>query len=333
MRILITGAAGFIGFHLAKRLFQEELVVGLDNFNSYYDPALKEKRAALLKEFKIEIVQGDIQNTALLKKLLSQYKITHVVHLAAQAGVRHSFLHPEDYLSSNLGGFLSLLEALKNNPEIKTVYASSSSVYGSNSKIPFSTTDITDQPTNFYGASKKANELMAHAYHHLYGLPLIGLRFFTVYGPWGRPDMAYFKFTKNIDEGKTIDVFNHGQMERDFTYIDDIIDGIVSALKTPLKLKSDLFNLGNHQPVPLLNLIEIIEKQLGKKAVLRFLPMQKGEVLKTYADISKSQKILNFQPSTSFEEGMKRFIAWYQEDFKALKTTGSASIKSEAISE
>lgn len=331
MRILITGAAGFIGFHLAKKLFKEELVIGLDNFNNYYDPALKAKRAEILKDFKIEIVKGDIQDTALLQKLFRQYKITHVVNLAAQAGVRHSFSHPEDYLSSNIGGFLSLLEALKTSPEIKTVYASSSSVYGLNSKIPFSTTDITDKPANFYGASKKAGELMAHAYHHLYGMPLIGLRFFTVYGPWGRPDMAYFKFAKNIDEGKEINVFNHGQMERDFTYIDDIVDGIVSALKTPLKF--DIFNLGNHQPVPLLKLIEIIEKSLDKKAALRFLPMQKGEVIKTYADISKSQKILNFQPSTTFHEGMNRFLLWYQEDFKALKASGSASIKSVAIKE
>jgi UDP-glucuronate 4-epimerase len=332
MRILITGAAGFIGFHLARHLLQEELVLGLDNFNSYYDPALKLKRAGILEKAGVQILKGDIQDQKLLSELLNDYRITHVAHLAAQAGVRHSLQHPEEYLASNINGFFSLLEALKGHPEIKTIFASSSSVYGLNQKTPFSLEDPTDHPANLYGASKKTGELFAQVYHHLYGLNLIGLRFFTVYGPWGRPDMAYFKFARLIDEGRPIELFNHGKMERDFTYIDDIVLGIVSALKAPIKF--GLFNLGGSRPEPLLKLVEYLEENLQKKAVCRFLPMPKGEVLKTYADIQKSTALLGFQPKTSLKEGLRNFALWYQQDFKAfLKTRGRASIKSEAIKE
>lgn len=335
MRILITGAAGFIGFHLARKLKAlNHFVIGLDNFNSYYDVALKEQRRSLLSKEGIEIIKADVQKKAALKVIFEKYQITHVVHLAAQAGVRHSLLHPEEYLASNIQGFLSLLEALKFFPKTKTVYASSSSVYGLNKKTPFSTDDVTDSPANFYGATKKAGELMAHAYHHLFGLKLIGLRFFTVYGPWGRPDMAYFKFAKHILEKKPIEVFNHGKMQRDFTYIDDIVEGIISALKSPLDF--GLFNLGNNQPASVLDLISIIEKGLGKKALLKLMPMQKGEVLTTYADISKSQKDLHFQPTTSLEKGMAKFLDWFtfwHQEKNNLKTSGSDSIRSEAIIE
>lgn len=309
MRILITGIAGFIGFHTAKALAKTNFIIGLDNFNSYYDPALKEKRASLLKDENISIIKGNIEDKKLLEKIIQENSITHIIHLAAQAGVRHSLSHPEEYLSSNISGFLALLEAVKTKPEIKVVYASSSSVYGLNKKVPFSENDPTDLPTNFYGASKKANELMAFAYHNLYGLSLIGLRFFTVYGPYGRPDMAYFKFTKKIDEGQTIDVYNNGNMERDFTYIDDIVSGIISALK--IQTNFDIFNLGNHKPEPLMKLIQIIEKKLQKKAKINFMPMQKGEVLKTYASTEKSQKFLNFIPITPLEQGMDSFLDWY----------------------
>lgn len=310
-RVLVTGAAGFIGFHVASFLKKRgDFVLGIDNFNDYYDPALKQARAASLQTQEIAVLRGDIQDSLQLRTILQEYGITHIVHLAAQAGVRHSLHAPEDYVASNLQGFVSLLEACRSHSQIKIVYASSSSVYGLNKKIPFSETDPTDQPTNFYGATKKANELIAHAYHHLYGLSLTGLRYFTVYGPWGRPDMAYYRFAQKIARGEPIQVFNEGKMRRDFTYIDDIVQGTVAALDLGADL--EIFNLGNHRPVELLHLIEVLEEALGKKAMKEMLPMQPGEVLETYADIEKSQKHLNFFPITTIEVGIQHFIQWLQ---------------------
>lgn len=308
--ILVTGAAGFIGYHLSERLLQRhDRVVGLDNFNAYYDPKLKENRASHLREQGMDIVHGDINDAALVENLINENHITHIVHLAAQAGVRYSLVNPQAYIEANIHGFLSILETCKKHPHIFLTYASSSSVYGTNKKIPFSITDSTEHPANFYGATKKTNELMAQAYHHLYNIPITGLRFFTVYGPWGRPDMAYFSFAKAIQEGRPIDVFNHGDMKRDFTYIDDIVDGIVAAID--LEAKNELFNLGNNKPEPLSALIEALEKGIGKKAQLNHLPMQPGDIQTTYADIDHSREVLGFSPKVSLAEGIKRFTAWY----------------------
>lgn len=310
-RILITGAAGFIGFHLAQHLKKQgDFCIGLDNFNHYYNPQLKKDRALELQKQNIEIVNGDIQDRDALKLLLLKNGITHVAHLAAQAGVRHSLSHPDDYVASNLQGFVSILEACRFFPNIKLIYASSSSVYGLNKKIPFHVEDKTDAPTNLYGATKKANELIAHAYHHLYGISVTALRFFTVYGPWGRPDMAYFRFAEQICQGKPIQVFNHGQMKRDFTYIDDIIQGTTAALD--LGAPCEIFNLGNNCPVSLMTLIHTLEEGLGKAAIKELLPMQPGEVLETFADIEKSQKQLGFHPRISLEEGIPRFLTWFK---------------------
>jgi UDP-glucuronate 4-epimerase len=304
-RILITGAAGFIGFHLYQALRKRgDFCVGIDNFNSYYDITLKEKRAEMLGG----VIRLDIREQKKIEELLAKWEITHVVHLAAQAGVRHSLKAPYEYVDANMQGFVSMLEACKAR---KFIYASSSSVYGLNTKIPFSESDPTDHPTNLYGASKKANELIAHAYHNLYGTAVTGLRFFTVYGPWGRPDMAYYQFSRKILEGKPIEIFNHGQMERDFTYIDDIVNGIIAAVD--LGSACEIFNLGNHEPVKLLYFIELLEKALGKKAIKQMLPMQPGEVLKTFADIEKSQKYLGFMPKVGIEEGILRFAKWFEE--------------------
>jgi UDP-glucuronate 4-epimerase len=239
-----------------------------------------------------------------------QYKITHILHLAAQAGVRHSFTHPQEYIASNIDGFLSILEACRAMPHIKLIYASSSSVYGLNSKIPFSEKDPTAHPANLYGATKMANEAMAHAYHHLYNISVTALRFFTVYGPWGRPDMAYYRFAEQICARQPIKVFNFGQMKRDFTYIDDIVAGTAAAVD--LSAPCEVFNLGHHRPINLLYLIELLEKELGMPAIKEFLPMQPGEVLETYADITKSHTILGFQPTIPIEEGIARFITWFK---------------------
>lgn len=313
MRVLITGAAGFIGFHLAKKLKKENIfVVGVDNFNSYYDPLLKELRRDLLKKEKIFIYKIDINERKKLEDIISREKIDAVVHLAAQAGVRHSLKDPFSYVDSNLSGFLSILEAIKTKG-IKFIFASSSSVYGKNKKVPFSVEDRTDLPTNLYGATKKANELIAYSYHHLFNIPIIGLRYFTVYGPYGRPDMAYYKFTKDIIDGKPIDVFNNGDMQRDFTYIDDIIDGTKKALE--YKGNFEIFNLGNNKPVGLLKFIKIIEGITKKTAIVNMLPMQKGEVFKTYADIEKSRRLLDFKTRVDIEEGMERFISWFKKTF------------------
>lgn len=309
-QILITGAAGFIGFHLAKHLkARGDFCIGLDNFNHYYDPALKKARALELKKLGIEVISSDIRDQQKVKKIIEDHGITHVAHLAAQAGVRHSLTHPSDYVASNLDGFVSVLEICRQFPNLKLIYASSSSVYGLNKKIPFSVEDKTDQPTNLYGATKKANEVIAHAYHHLYGLSVTALRYFTAYGPWGRPDMAYYRFSCQICEGKPIQVFNQGQMKRDFTYIDDIVQGTTAALD--LGAGYEIFNLGNKRPIPLLTLIEVLEKALKKSAIKQMLPMQPGEVIETFADIEKSEKLLNFHPKVSLEEGILHFVDWF----------------------
>lgn len=310
-RILVTGAAGFIGFHLAHRLkARGDQVIGLDNFNDYYPPAFKFDRAELLSLKGIELIRADVADHALLHDTIATHEITHVVHLAAQAGVRYSLANPQAYVNANITGFLNILETCRKFPHLCLTYASSSSVYGKNTKTPFSENDRTDQQASFYGVTKKTNELMAQTYHHLYGIPVTGLRFFTVYGPWGRPDMAYYSFAKAILENTPIDVYNFGDMRRDFTYIDDIVDGIVAAID--LEAKYELFNLGNHHPEPLSALIESLEHSLGKKAQIRHLPMQPGDVLATYADIDHSKKLLGFSPKISLAEGIKRFATWYK---------------------
>ena len=313
--ILITGAAGFIGSHVTLKLHQRgDTVIGLDNFNSYYTPQLKRDREALLVKAGVHVVEGDICNSILIDEIIAKHNITHVVHLAAQAGVRYSLANPQAYVKANLEGFVNILESCRKNPAIKLIYASSSSVYGLNEKIPFSVDDRTDHQVSLYGASKKSNELMAHSYHHIYGIATTGLRFFTVYGPWGRPDMAYFSFTKAILEGKPIDVFNHGKLERDFTYIDDIVSGTIAAID--LGADYEIFNLGNNQPVALGTFIEVIENAVGKQAKKNYLPMQSGDVLRTYADIEHSKKRLGFSPKTSLEKGIFSFVEWYKEYHK-----------------
>ncbi len=310
-KILITGAAGFIGFHLSLFLKKRnDQVFGLDNFNNYYNPKLKYMRAQVLKEHEIEVIEGDICDQTLLEDLLEKQKITHVVHLAAQAGVRRSLTHPQEYVKNNLQGFVSLLEALKKHPSVKLTYASSSSVYGSCMKIPFKESDPLQIPSNIYGITKQTNEQMATNYHSLYGISVTGLRFFTVYGPWGRPDMAYFKFTDHILQKKPIDIFYLGKMQRDFTYIDDIVQGTAQAID--LESECEIFNLGNHKPVFLLDFIHVLESHIGKSAQKNFLSSSKGEALITFADISKAQKILNFSPKTNIETGLQKFIQWYK---------------------
>jgi UDP-glucuronate 4-epimerase len=302
-RILITGAAGFIGYHLARYLHQRgDAIIGLDNFNSYYAPQLKRQRAQELASLGISVIEGDVCDSMLLAELTAKHEVTHFVHLAAQAGVRYSLVNPHAYISANISGFLNVLENCRLHPAMKLIYASSSSVYGTNTKTPFSTRDETNCQASLYGVTKKTNELMAYTYHHLYGIPVTGLRFFTVYGPWGRPDMAYYLFTKAISEGKPIDVYNYGKMKRDFTYIDDIVSGISAAVD--LGASFELFNLGNNKPEPLSQLIGILEETIGKKAILTHLPMQPGDVEMTYADISYSQEKLGFSPRTTLKEGI-----------------------------
>lgn len=313
-RILVTGAAGFIGYHLCKFLSSRvDIVIGLDNFNDYYSPKLKHDRAKELAKINVQVINGDILNAALLEEIVVKHRVTHLVNLAAQAGVRYSLVNPNAYVTANINGFLNILELCRKHPHIFLTYASSSSVYGTNTKTPFSVEDRTDNQASFYGVTKKSNELMAHAYHHLYKIPVTGLRFFTVYGPWGRPDMAYFSFTKAILEKKPIDVYNFGKMSRDFTYIDDIVEGIVAAVD--LESSFELFNLGNNRPESLSSLIQFIEEGLGKKAEQRHLPMQSGDVEATYADIEHSKQKLGFVPKTSLKDGIAKFIAWYGDYF------------------
>jgi len=319
MKILVTGAAGFIGMQTALRLLQRgDEVVGVDSLNEYYDPQLKRARLRQLQpfaRFKFECL--DIVDRQTMADLFTRERFDRVVHLAAQAGVRYSLKNPHAYTDSNLTGFLNVLEGCRNSKVEHLVYASSSSVYGGNTKLPFAETDPVNTPVSLYAATKKANELMAHSYSHLYGLPATGLRFFTVYGPWGRPDMAYFLFTRAILEGRPIDVFNHGEMKRDFTYIDDIVEGVCRVLDrvaTPdaeSNVPHKIFNIGNQNPVALGDFISCLEAALGKKASRRLLPMQDGDVLSTYADVNALRQWVGFQPTTQLSEGIGRFVSWY----------------------
>lgn len=327
MKVLVTGAAGFIGFHLTKHLLDRgDTVVGIDNLNDYYDVRLKEARLQALEEYanagSFSFTKLDIQDGHALNDLFRAVKPQSVIHLAAQAGVRYSIENPQAYIQSNLVGFANMLEACRHFPVGHLVYASSSSVYGGNTKMPFSETDPVDRPVSLYAATKKSNELMAHTYSHLYQIPTTGLRFFTVYGPWGRPDMSPFLFANAIYKSQPIKVFNHGEMLRDFTYIDDIVEGLVRVLdKAPATKDADsqstlvpykIFNIGNHQPVPLLTFIETLESLIGKKAIKQYLPMQPGDVVATYADTSALQAWVGFKPQTSLSQGLTHFVRWYQ---------------------
>lgn len=336
MRVLVTGCAGFIGMHVARLLLERgDTVVGMDNLNDYYDPRLKQARLACLESYaQFEFALGDIADRAAVDRLFSEHAFDRVVHLAAQAGVRYSLINPHAYIQSNIVGFCNLLEACRHQGVAHFVYASSSSVYGANTHMPFSVQDKVDHPVSLYAASKKANELMAHSYSHLYGLPTTGLRYFTVYGPWGRPDMSPWLFTSAILEGRTIDVFNHGKMQRDFTYIDDIAEGTVRAMDhiaapnpefdtdTPDAGSSyapyRVYNIGNHHPVELLVFIKTIEDALGREAKKNFLPMQKGDVLATFADVEALTRDVGFAPSTSLAQGVERWVAWYQDYARSL---------------
>jgi UDP-glucuronate 4-epimerase len=331
MNILVTGAAGFIGFHLCRRfLSMGHAVTGCDNLSPYYSVALKKDRVALLsREAKFTFAQEDMADRAAMDRLFDAGGFTHVVNLAAQAGVRHSLTHPDDYINANILGYFNILENCRQHKVGHFVFASSSSVYGLNTKMPFSVHDNVDHPISLYAASKKSNELMAHSYSYLFGLPCTGLRFFTVYGPWGRPDMALFLFTKAILEDKPIQVFNHGRMERDFTYIDDIVEGVVRVTMNTAAPNPDwnpaapdpgtsmapyrLYNIGNNNSVSLLRFIGAIEEALGKKAIMEMLPLQPGDVPATRANVDDLIRDVGFQPSTTIETGIARFIEWYRE--------------------
>lgn len=323
--ILVTGAAGFIGFHVARQLLADgRRVVGLDNLDDYYDPALKQSRLDILRaEPRFEFVKADIADRAAIATLFAAHKFADVIHLAAQAGVRHSIDHPHAYADANLEGFINVLEGCRHNGCRHLIYASSSSVYGNNSKLPFSVEDRTDQPVSLYAATKKANELMAHCYSHLYRLPVTGLRFFTVYGPWGRPDMAMYLFTKAIVEGKPIQLFNHGKMRRDFTHVTDIVGGILKlvdlvpqASGEPGSVPARLYNIGNNRPEELLHVVSLLEKELGRTARKEMLPMQPGDVWETFADIEELTRDTGFRPSISIEDGVRDFVAWYRDHYK-----------------
>lgn len=314
--ILVTGSAGFIGYHVATTLLAEgHTVVGLDNFNDYYAPVLKDARAALLRSSQnYHERRVDLADLEALGKVFREFRFTRVCHLAAQAGVRYSLDHPHVYERSNLAGFLNLLELVRHHGGPRLVYASSSSVYGGNTKIPFAETDPVDHPISLYAATKKANELMAHCYSHLYGFETVGLRFFTVYGPWGRPDMAMWLFTAAILAGEPIKIFNHGHMKRDFTYVDDIVKGVRAALFNPGLDRCVLFNLGNHRGEDLMRMIGLLERALGREARKQMLPMQPGDVPETCADIVRARTQLGFEPRTSIDEGIPRFVKWYREN-------------------
>ena len=329
--VLVTGAAGFIGYHLSLKLMQTGYyVIGLDNLNDYYDVTLKEARLAQLEKNKsqFEFHRLDLSDSNGIQELFERTRPEVVVNLAAQAGVRYSLKNPYVYVDSNVVGFLNILEGCRHNQVKHLIYASSSSVYGANTKMPFSVHHNVDHPISLYAATKKANELMAHSYSHLYGLPTTGLRFFTVYGPWGRPDMALFLFTKAILEGKPIKIFNHGKMQRDFTYVDDIVESLVRLVPRVPKGNPNwsgdapdpassfapyrLYNIGNNSPVDLMHMIAVLEECLDKKAIKEFLPMQPGDVPKTYADVDDLVEEVGFQPNTSIEVGVKRFVDWYR---------------------
>jgi UDP-glucuronate 4-epimerase len=309
---LVTGAAGFIGFHVSRALLERgDRVLGLDNLNDYYDVSLKEARLRLLQDNEqFTFYPEDLANREGLTKVFKQNRIQVVCNMAAQAGVRYSLVNPFAYQSSNLQGFLNIIHLSQEHQVENFVYASSSSVYGNNKKVPFSVQDRVDKPISLYAATKKANELIAHTYSHLYSLPCSGLRLFTVYGPWGRPDMALFIFTEAITKNQPIEVYNFGKMRRDFTYIDDIVQGVLASMDRPVPYA--IYNLGNSRTVDLLYFIECIEKEIGRKAEKKMLPMQPGDVVETYADISESERDLGFQPTTRIEEGIASFISWYR---------------------
>jgi UDP-glucuronate 4-epimerase len=328
--VLVTGAAGFIGFHVARKLLAESrFVIGIDNISSYYDPGLKRARLAELagaKAFRfVEADLADRENTA---RLFAEYRFPYVVHLAAQAGVRYSLIDPHAYVDANLQGFVNVLEGCRNNGCKHLVYASSSSVYGANTRLPFRTSDNVDHPISLYAASKKANELMAHSYAHLYGLPATGLRFFTAYGPWGRPDMAMWLFASAILKSEPIKLFNHGRMRRDFTYIDDVVEAVARLVDRPAMPDPDwsgsvpnpsrssapwrIYNIGNNSPVELMEVVKLLEENLGRKARLEFLPIQPGDVPETWADIDDLMRDAGFRPSTPIADGVRHFAAWYR---------------------
>jgi UDP-glucuronate 4-epimerase len=316
VRILVTGAAGFIGFHLCTRLLARgDDVVGVDNLNAYYDPSLKNARLTRLQEHSgFQFVRGDIADRAAMEKLFSLGRFDAIVNLAAQAGVRYSLENPHAYVDANVTGFLNILEGARNHGTGHLVYASTSSVYGTNTTLPFDEGQNTDHPISLYAATKKANEVMAHSYSHLFRIPATGLRFFTVYGPWGRPDMALFKFTKGILAGDAIPVFNEGRMVRDFTYVDDIVEGVVRVIDRPSGYR--IFNIGNNQRVELMTYIHAIEASVGKTARLELLPMQAGDVSATEADTSALAAATGFKPATPVEEGVRRFVEWYRNYYR-----------------
>ena len=339
MGIFVTGAAGFIGFSLCNKLLDyEDQIIGIDNLNPYYEVKLKKARINNLKEKaknlnkKFIFIKENIENKEELEKLFNKYKPNYVIHLAAQAGVRYSIKNPHAYIQSNIVGFLNILEGCRKNPVKNLIYASSSSVYGGNIKMPFCENNGVDHPVSLYAATKKSNELMAHSYSHLYDIPSIGLRFFTVYGPWGRPDMALFLFAKSIIENKPIQVFNNGRMLRDFTYIDDIVESIYLLIKKTVKKDSDfdkfnpdpskswapykVFNIGNSDPVPLMEYVYALEEVLGKKAIIEYLPMQPGDVEATFADTTLLESYIGFKPKTKIKDGIKKFIEWYKVFYK-----------------
>jgi UDP-glucuronate 4-epimerase len=330
MAILVTGAAGFIGYHVARRLLEAgHDVVGIDNLNPYYDPRLKQARLAELAPFKaFRFRQLDLADRTGIAALFAEFRFPRVIHLAAQAGVRYSLTDPQAYADANLVGFLNVLEGCRHHGAQHLLYASSSSVYGANTRIPFSTADNVDHPLSLYGATKKANELMAHSYAQLFALPTTGLRFFTVYGPWGRPDMAYWLFTDAVTEGRPIRIFNHGDMRRDFTYVDDVAEAVVRLLDHPPAGNADwdgahpdpassrapwrVYNIGNNRPEELMRLVTLIEQEVGRTAIRELLPMQPGDVRETYADISDLQAAIGFAPRTPLDEGIRNFVAWYR---------------------
>jgi len=334
-KILITGAAGFIGFHLCKKLLQEnEEIIGLDNMNSYYDLNLKKGRLKELYKYNNEkkkslyFIEGDLINKEIIKRIFREYEPKLIIHLAAQAGVRYSITNPEAYLKSNLEGFLNIIEVCRNKDIENFIYASSSSVYGGNKRTPFNELDSVDHPVSFYAATKRSNELIAHTYSHLYNIPTTGLRFFTVYGPWGRPDMAPMIFTKAIFEKKPIEIFNNGNMMRDFTYIDDVINAIIRLIHKPAIIDEEfdklnpnpstswapyrIFNIGNQESIPLMNFIEILENEIGIKAIKNFKEFQKGDVQSTFASIKLLEKWTGFKPYTPINIGIRKFIDWYK---------------------
>lgn len=331
-KVLITGASGFIGFHLAKLLLEKEEyeVVGIDNMNDYYDVSLKKSRLEILEKYEnYRFYKIDLKDKKSVDEIFEEYNFDYVINLAAQAGVRYSIKNPYSYIDSNIIGFINILEACRKNPVRHLIYASSSSVYGGNKMVPFSTEHNVDHPVSLYAATKKSNELMAHSYSHLYNIPTTGLRFFTVYGPWGRPDMAYFSFTDNIVNDRPINIFNHGDMERDFTYIDDIVEAIYKLINNIPKSNFNwdesknkvsesfapykVYNIGNNTPIKLEKFISILEEKIGKKSIRNYMEMQDGDVKKTYADTSDLENDIGFRPNTSMEEGLKKFVDWYKE--------------------